>query len=552
MNLSPSALCQRGIFVFLFGILCGASTGMSQDTSLPTPTLRVSTHLVLLDIVVIDKAGKPVSGLSSADFTIRESGKPQTASFFSAPTEAVAPRVPVLSPGVYSNAPAYRTAGGPPTVIVLDAANTQYQDQTFARVEMLKFVKNQYRPGQRIALFTLTDKLSLVQDFTDNPDVLRAALEKMTGTETELSKSFTPALDPSMVVGSGSHFESAVNVLRRFQKAQLQYERDRRAEITLTAMRSLSRVLGGLPGRKNIIWLADGFPFSLVPEQDSAHSSEMMMSLAHQRTGPHIIEAYQYAERIRDVAAQMATSQVAIYPVDVHGLAVSRRADPISNQQTMREIAEETGGRAFVNRNDIDDGVGIVLRDHSATYTIGYYPQNKNFDRKYRSLDVKLGRPGLETSYRRGYFAIDPGAGKDKDKKMEQELAESWWDQAPDTLVIFEARTDAGEHGKAKVEFHLDAGSLSTIDDPAGKKFDVGFYAAAFSQEGKILSSQALKVDRAFPSETYQKIMQQGIRIHFDIDTPPGSSELRVAVRDNRTGYMGTLRLPTAATRKID
>jgi len=556
MYQSRSAACHLAICVFLLGVPSGAPAGVSQDASLPAPTLRVSTHLVLLDVVVTDKTGKPMTGLSSDDFTVKESGKPQKISFFTAPTQTVAPLAPALPPGVYSNAPAYRTAGGPPTVIVLDAANTQYRDQAFARLQMLKFVSNQYKPGQRIAIFTLTNKLSLVQDFTDNPDVLRAALEKMRGTETELSKASAPALEtPQTAPPAGLQFaslqvQSAFSALRRFQEVELQYEKDRRTEATLAAMRSLNRVLGGLPGRKNIIWLTAGFPFSLIPEQDDSHRSEIMMRSLHERIPPNLTENYEYAEKIREVAAQMATSQVAIYPVDVRGLAVSPREDPVSNQQTMREIAEETGGRAFINRNDIDDGVALVLRDHSATYTIGYYPQNKNFSRNYRSINIKLSRPGLETAYRRGYYAIDPASGKDK--KLDQELADAWRDQAPDTLVTFEARTDAGEHGKTRVEFQVDPGSLSTTDDPSGKKFDVGFYAAAFSPEGKALSSQAVKLDRAFPPGTYQKIMEQGLRIHFDIDTPPGCNELQLAVRDNRTGYMGTLRLPTAGNKRAD
>jgi VWFA-related protein len=178
MYLSRSSASYRGICVFLLGVLSGVPAGLSQDANFPAPTLRVSTHLVLLDVVVTDKTGKPITGLSSDDFTVRESGKPQKVSFFTAPAQTVASPAPALPPGVYSNAPAYRTAGGPPTVIVLDAANTQYRDQTFARLQMLKFVTNQYKPGQRIAIFTLTNNLSLVQDFTDNPDVLRATFEK--------------------------------------------------------------------------------------------------------------------------------------------------------------------------------------------------------------------------------------------------------------------------------------------------------------------------------------------------------------------------------------
>jgi hypothetical protein len=306
----------------------------------------------------------------------------------------------------------------------------------------------------------------------------------------------------------------------------------------------LTRVLGGLPGRKNVIWLTGGFPFSLIPEADNSHHQDLqaLMRRSNPELAPRTVDTTQYAERIREVAAQMATSQVAIYPVDLRGLAAYARQDPISNQQTMREIAEETGGRIFINRNDVDNGVALSLRDHAATYTVGYYPQNKNFDRKYRSIDVKLNRADVETTYRRGYFAID--AAQIKDKKPERDVAEMWQDEAADTLVSFEARVDSLEGGKARVEFRVDPSSLSASDDGPNKKFNVGFYIAAFSPEGKMLSSQAMKLDRGFPPDVYQKLQQQGMRLHFDIDEPSGSNELHLAVRDDQTGYVGTLRVP--------
>ncbi len=547
MHRAPSLACYSGAIALLISLLwIPLSAATPQGESLPNPTFRATTHLVLLDVIVTDKGGKGVSGLRAEDFLVKENGKEQKIAFFTPPSEAVAPPPPALPPGVYSNAPAYRIQGGAPTVIVLDAVNTQYQDQKFAQRQILKFLKDQFKAGQRMAVFVLADKLSLLQDFTDSPDVLLASVEELAPMETELNRATSaPAPILSSVPARADPRSSVLAAaLGRFDRSELQYQIDRRIEITLAAMGSLTRVLGGLPGRKNIVWLTAGFPFSLIPEDENARHSQMGMGSLYRSRNPstRTIETSQYDERIRDVATQMATSQIAIYPVDVRGLAVSMRMDPFSNQQTMREIAFETGGRVFVNRNDVDNGVALALRDQSATYTVGYYPQNKTLDRKYRSIALKVDRPGLETTYRRGYFAID--AAKRHDGKADQDLAEAWQDQAPDTLVSFQAGATAADHGKTRVEFLVDASSLSARDDGAGWRFKVGFYIAAFSPEGKMLSSRAMRLDREFTPAMYQEIMQQGMRIHFDVDAPTGSNELRLAVRDDLTGYFGTLRVP--------
>jgi VWFA-related protein len=555
MKRPVAAACCAGICVFLFTFLsmpfCDAAP---QAESVPTPTFRMTSHLVLVDVVVMDHGGNPVQRLHPEDFVVKENGQPQDIAFTTPPKEAHVQAIPAPLPiGVYSNQPAYRLPGGVPAVILLDAANTPFKDQLYARRQMLKFLKDQYKPGQRVAVFTLTDKLSLLQDFTGDPKVLLASLKRFDPVEPAFSKatstpdSFFLALPP----GSQHEYQALTAAVERFQHAELQYVTDRRAEVTLDALRRITRILGGMPGRKNVIWLTAGFPFNLIPGSGSSAAAELSESFRHfNLNGPApnsediltSLEGAQYAERIRDISAQMATCQVAIYPVDVRGLLVSAPLDIGDRQETMREIARETGGRAFVNRNDVDKGVALVFRDHAASYTLGYYPKNKNWDRKYRSIEVKVNRPAVQVTYRRGYFAVDPE--KRGDRKQDQDLADAWQDEVPDTLVSFEAKVAPIDRGKTRVEFWVDVNSLSVTQQATGRKFDVEFYVAAFSPERRMLSLERTKLDRAFPEETYQKILQQGMRLHLDADAPPGANEWRLAVRDNRTGYIGTLRAP--------
>jgi VWFA-related protein len=522
----------------------------AQSETLTTPLFRASTHLTLLDVVVTDKNGNPVAGLRLEDFTLKEDGKGQTIASLTPPNAAQSQASPPpLPPNVYSNAPAYRLPGTTPTVIVLDAVNTPSTDQFYARREMLSYVKQQYKPGQRMAIFTLTDKLNVVQDFTGDPDVLLASLEKAEPASTSVTK--LVGNESSSVEGmrfnSPQAYQNMVSAFNSFQNAHTQYVADRRAEITLAALRRIVYMLGGLPGRKNVIWLTAGFPFALNPTYEALPEDWRDLpthSLAVNRrpedaTRLTADQRSLYSDRIRDLSAQLASAQIAIYPVDVRGLSTGRASRIIDQQQTLSEIARETGGRAFVNRNDLDNSLALAEHDRAATYTLAYYPANKKWDGKYRSISVKIARQGVESAYRRGYFAVD--ATQTSAAKREEAFVESLQDGAPDTLVTFQTKVTLNGPGKARVEFLVDANALSVEDDSNGKKFNAGFYVAGCSADGKVLGVEQADFDKSLSVDVYQKLLREGMRLHLDVAVIPGSDQLRMAVRDNRTGYVGTL-----------
>src|ERR1700752_2749770 len=101
----------------------------------------------------------------------------------------------------------------------------------------------------------------------------------------------------------------------------------------------------------------------------------------------------------------------------------------------MREMARETGGRAYVNQNEIKLGVQRAFEDDSATYTLGYYPENKKWDGKYRTIKLKVRRDGIKIQSRRGYYAFDPS--QLKGYNPQQEVTAALNDVAPSTLVSF-------------------------------------------------------------------------------------------------------------------
>jgi len=559
------------IILLLITLLIVSSLPAQAPSSaeLPPPTIRVSTHMVVVDVVVTDKQGKAVQGLHAEDFIVEENGKQQKIASLTTPAENNA-APPALPPGIYSNRAQYRSPGGPVTVLLLDAVNTAFKDQAYARFQMLKFVKENFKPGDRMGVFTLTGGLNVLQDLTDDPQILYTALQHYkplqqqyapsngappTGSAGAIDSGSAPVSDAAtsgaLAAGATRLVDIAEGALASFQNVNSGYDDDRRTVLTLDALNSLSRILGGIPGRKNIIWVTGDMPLSLIPEDRQPSKEEQLEelpSMSTRRVGQHSTASVEattrtlHAEEIRELAARLSSTQIAIYPVDARGLTAS---DDTDSQEEMRSIARETGGRAYVNQNEIKAGVQRAFDDQTAAYTIAYYPENKKYDGKYRSIKVKVKRDGVEVQNRRGYFAIDPT--QVKGYNPQDEVLRATTDVTASTMVGFTAQVvpASANKGKVGVTFLVDATTLAAEDSGGGKHINVSFYATAFTN-GKMGPSVSQKVDRSFDDKTYQQILRHGLLLHMDMDPPPPNSRLHLAVQDSRTGLVGTINAPIA------
>ena len=523
-------LARRWPLLSLLALASVATGGWFQAPSpppgeVPAPTIRVTTHLVLVDVVVTDKQGKPITGLHPEDFEVEENGKTQKISTFVPAGENLAGPQP-LPPGIYSNRPQYRSPGGPVTVMLLDAVNTPFSDQGYARRQMLSFVQNQYKPGQKMAIFTLTGPLRVLQDFTSDPQILYTALQRYKPQSQEFASagqlvtsaaSGTPsagstvaALDASTAplttastgglrASASDQADSVQAALEAFAGAQSGYAEDQRAVLSLNALNSLARILGGLPGRKSVIWVTGNLPFSLVPENRTMTDAELEETLPSLNTRRVIEHAsgnqatafrQSHAGDIRELESRLTSAQVAVYPIDARGLTMSTSVD---SQETMLDIAHETGGRAYVNQNEIKFGVERAFQDSAASYTLGYYPENKKYDSKYRQIKVRVKRDGVDVQNRRGYFAVDPT--QLKGYNSDQAVTSALGDAVPSTLVAFTARVvpsadNRAAKGKVGVDFLVDASTVSAEDAGSSKKLNVAFYAAVYAPDGKIVGNR--------------------------------------------------------------
>jgi VWFA-related protein len=521
----------------------------------PSLTIRANTRMVVVDVVVTDKKGKAITGLKPENFTVEENGKKQKISTFTPPGAAQSAQQQP-PPGILSNRPEYLKPAGVPTVLLLDATNSHFLDQSYGRSQMLKYVLGQAESGKPMAVMTLTDQLHVLQDFTSDPQILTAAIKNLRPQEQILQPGAPPPLSSSNGSDGVSHggaiaaqIAMAQVALAGFTNLQVGYVLERRTVITIEALRDLSRMLAGFPGRKNVVWLTADFPFDLIPTDRNVSDEELLADLpdVHQKSVGTIAsgslasqQRMLHGQEIKQAQAELASAGIAIYPVDMRGIMAS--GIDVNTTFALQELAAETGGKAYVNQNEIKDGIALAVADESASYSLGYYPENKKWDGNFRKIKVKLDRGDTETRYRKGYFALDPTL--DKNWKPDQEVAGALQMSGPATQVSFMAQAKPTDPGKIRVVFLVDAHTLTAEDAGGSKKMNVSLYASVYGSNGKNLGTHSIKVERAFDAATYQQILDKGMMVPIDMEIPAGGKELRLAVLDNKTGLIGTVTGP--------
>jgi VWFA-related protein len=497
-------VAQITLLVVLPGALVAQQA--SPPPNEPGLVLRVTTRMVQVDAVVLDKEGHPVKGLKSGDFTVVEDGIRQSVASFSEHNSerANAAPPPALPPHVTTNRPAVTQANaenGNVAVLLLDGLNTPPQDQIYVKQQMLKFLARQYDPNTKLAVFALTNKLTVLQNFTQDPLLLRAVLDRYMGQTPAVARSGGQMETPSASVpaptvnlppqatggptGSGpdpglpatlaaggsnaSIFEDIAYMTDRFERESENFARDTRISVTLAALEQIARFMSGQNGRKVLLWFSTGFPFSVVGDSPSAMEAER-----------------DYGDQIRRTINLLNDAHVATYTIDAGGLVPSSLGDPsisgrdpgkvvlgidtnrtlatesfqrFSTHDAMETIARDTGGRYF-NGNDLDQAIQSALKESSSYYMLGYYPSKKKWDGKFRNIKLQVDRPGTQLRYRRGYFAVSPSDWK-KDNGDQTLTKALTGNSLPSTEVTFMARALPPQpDSDTMVEFAIDPSTL--------------------------------------------------------------------------------------------
>lgn len=560
---------RSGVAALVAGLLTlspGSPAQMEAPSAVKLPgtervtTLRFTTTLVEVDVVVTTASGDPVTDLTRDDFTVMEDGRPQPLAAWSlqGPTAQAEKKPPPPLPDfVYTNHPSYHVPPAPLTVILLDALNTDLADQIYSRQQVLRYLEQQPAGlGQRTAVLGLASELILLQDFTDDPRLVQAALEGH-GLQRSPLIDAPVAAAFSVPRGAVATNAQAAAVLERIQRSVDRFETERsrtqldtRVASTLAALRAIGRAVSAHPGRKKLIWVSSAFPSLFDPENAA--------DFGLRRT---------YADDVAATVNLLANAQLAVYPVDARGLVGSYLAGASSSglnrsgrltsapalvtrgssqlfrsQGTMQMVADQTGGRAFINRNDLDRAVELAAQDGSVYYALAYRPSNRNWNGRYRNIRIKVARPGLRLRYRRGYFAVDPTSQRSA-RYAQEPLEAALNDALPATALVFYARVvppSPAARSKVKVEFlvHPETVAFEPVED-GSRRSHLEFAVAAFTPEGKPVTLHKYKLEATLPADAFATVRQEGLPFPVEIELDAGTYELRLAARDLRTGLLG-------------
>lgn len=370
----------------------------------PTLTIRQNVRRVILDVMVRDPDGKPVQGLNADDFSIVEDRQPQRILSFDVydlekPSISRGRNAPPLPPDVFLNVPA-APERGPLYVIALDLVNTEMDDQMIARQQILKFIRSK-PAGTRFAIFVATDMLRLIQGFTDDKDLLYAAVDP-DRPKPGVPKVFLLGRN----YGYGDPY-TAVDMLTH-----------------------IGQYLDGIPGRKNLIWVSGNFPVAL---------------------GAQVEESAYWDSNVKAELNALAQARVAVFPLNVRGVVANPEgaltganpnggaatvaanspgairnpmANPASNPllQVMQteghgsslnrnygmqeEIAYRTGGRAFYSTNDLSSALVEATEDGGNYYTLTYSPPDPEDNGKCHNILVSVSKAKYQLSYRHVYCRV--------------------------------------------------------------------------------------------------------------------------------------------------
>lgn len=511
-----------------------------------TPTVRVTTRLVQISVVA-QKNGKPLEGLTADDFVVFDNGKPQPIRVFlaehlTAPPERIQPR----EPDTFTNRMQEQEAGrGSVTVVLFDMLNTPPLDQSYARQQVIKFLK-QVQPQDRIALYALGTRLRILHDFTNDAEPLLRALEKYKDEKGQVLQQPT-AETPS----------AAQTEMERFLSESMWRVEDMRMaariEGTLGALEAIANHLAKVPGRKNLVWISAAFPLRTGPEAMTGSQDDT------RRTEEFEIPTQRALRAIN-------SANVALYPVDARGMfgnprgelwrGIPGRPGPFSGSDgmyrgmmmsldTMGTLADATGGRAFYNTNDISGAIRKAIDDTKITYTLGYYPDHGSWDGKWRKIKVEMKRDGVKIRYRNGYYALgDPPQTK---PAVEAELRTAAWSPLESTgmgITVKAARVDVPGAEQLKLEVRVAPSDLRLQQNGGRWQGAVEFYFVTQGEKGQMIGYESERITANLEKDVYDQIMRDGLVLTRTVAVLPGGVKVRVVVREAESGAIGTITVP--------
>lgn len=552
-------------FCFLFAVFLFANQ-INGQTPTPSPTpqkgnvkpadeddvVRITTNLIQVDAVVTDKNGKPVADLKPEEFEIFENNKAQKITNFSYVVNESAPPTNATD---NSNKQADKNIPVPVRLrpdqvkrtiaLVIDDLSLSFQSAYYTRQALKKFVDEMMQPGDLVAIIRTGSGAGALQQFTSDKQQLYKAIELvkyngMVGRTTAFAPVNAETEPLSDAQQANADAEAEQNQLRE----------DVFAVGTLGALGYIIRGMRDLPGRKAVLLWSEGFTLITRRNEGIERNDRVFAAIERLTDQANRAGVVIYAADPRGLAVASVTAEDGGSAERLMSVAGERQQKLYDTQDGMIYLAEQTGGFAVRNTNDLQGGIRKVLDDQKSYYLIGYQPDASTFDpsrNRFNKLTVRIKRAGLKVRYRSGFFGI-----KDEDVKPvakrtpQQQVGDALFSPFNGSDInlrlssLFVNNTVKGSYIRTLV--HISAKDL-TLTKGADNMYKTVFNVVAitFGDNGAIVDQIGQTYTLEIPEEHYERVLTNGMvyTINFPVKKA-GAYQMRVALRDAGTEKIGT------------
>jgi VWFA-related protein len=540
----PSLPIPRTCLVALLPLLLGAPAFAQEVVAEETFTDVIEVSLVNLEVVVTDRKGKSISGLKREDFEVTEDGKPVEITNFYAETGEAASGAKAEPRSIDQRLS---------LVLFVDDYNTEQESRNAILDGVGEFLGSSLEPGDQVMVVRFGRSLELRKPFTTDLaevkselEVIRKQASNLASRESSRDHQIQVVADALAIGGWGATAEARI---REYAEVETSY-----VSASLDALETVVGWLGGLPGRKAILYVSDGLP--AVPGEDLFIWAEAYSGFkSGQRISGMNAGSYDASELFRRVTSKASRNRVAIYPIEAMGARWVRgtrlQEARIQNRQNgLRFLAEETGGRTMFNVSQAAAALGTMASDLSSYYSIGYRPQRPADDREHK-VEVKVKRKGLTARYRRWYQ--DKPLGEAIADRTAATMAFGAEENPLDAALEIGQQTPAGESFVVPLRVKIPLGKLYLEPKGENREGRLRLFVVA-SGEGRVTPVRETRVVKVTVPEKDLADGKAPEYVHeVRITLPKGSYSVGVGVRDEiatTTSYLqGKLEAGAAAGR---
>ena len=530
---------SRKLVAFLTAVALLPTTflsGQEPNQQAPGPApIRVSTELVLVNVVARDKKGNPVRDLKQEDFTLYEDGKKQQISTFDfEDVDQLPASAGATVSGAATGTLLHSTKKAPPTLDARDRRlivlffdfSAMEPEQIGRSVDAAKkFINTKMQAADLIAVVSLATNMHIDCDFTDDKGKLLALLASYNSGQGQGFDNGATGSAEGASETSGSFTEDDTD-LNTFT-----------ADRKLLALQSLMQALGKLPQKKSIIYFSNGISQTGVDNQSALRAA----TAAAIKSNASI-----YSLDVRGLKAFPPGGEA--QNASLHGQSAYSGASTLndlngnaSSQDTLATLSSDTGGKAFFDSNDFSGIFSQVQKDSSVYYVLGFTSSNPAKDGRLRRLKVAINRPDLKLDFRSGYYAgrdfvhLDRA---DREQQLEDELAS----QLPSVDVPVYAgesffRKD-DSHYYLAVSLVIPGSQIPFVSEKDKDNATIDIIGQALesgkSPVGRLRDTVKLAV------ESSREVRRKNVQYNTGFLLAPGSYHLKFVVRENQSGRMGS------------